>query len=113
MSGNFNNWNLGGKNYELFKDKLCRYFIRAEQIPGVVEFKFKRGSWETEEMVPNRESIPNRTFEFGKQDTVYLKIHGWKDINPALKSKMIHFKVNVPPSTPHDASIYISGNVNN
>ena len=48
IAGNFNGWNSGSNDYILTENNGI-YTITINPSPGLVEFKFTRGSWESVE----------------------------------------------------------------
>ena len=44
------------------------------------EFKITRGRWSTVEVNKNGEDIENRFYQFGKEETLKLKVENWKDL---------------------------------
>ena len=53
LTGNFNNWTVPDKQFEMKKTGQGRYeftFSGDMSLPELVEFKFVRGSWENEEL---------------------------------------------------------------
>ncbi len=89
-----NNWNEKDKKYQLMQDKKDGYYkLIVEDCPSLIEFKFTRGSWNTEETDANNESIANRIWEENDGQLIYISsIQNWKDV-PIRKSTTQ--KVNV------------------
>lgn len=84
IAGNFNNWDAGNNTWKLTKQgTLCVvYSITINPAPGLLEFKFTRGSWPTVEGDAAGNYIPNRTFNYsGTPVTVNLTVSAWEDLN--------------------------------
>jgi predicted alpha/beta superfamily hydrolase len=94
LSGSFNNWNENDKKYQLKEDKKDGFYkIVIEDCPSEIEFKFTRGSWDTEETNTNNETIPNRIWQEKDGQLFYISsIQGWKDI-PSEEN--MYNKINV------------------
>jgi predicted alpha/beta superfamily hydrolase len=89
-----NNWNVKDKKYQLKQDKKDGFYkIAIEDCPAEIEFKFTRGSWDTEETNANNETIPNRFWQEKDGQLFYIcNIEGWKDIQV---QESISDKINV------------------
>jgi hypothetical protein len=111
LTGNFNRWNPGDERYRLQRSKEGRYYITLTGQSGLMEFKFTRGDWSTDEVDTYGNTISNRTFVFGKQDTVLLELNGWRDFKPT-NPVMVTVVLEVPPNTPASDKIYLAGNFN-
>ncbi len=81
IAGNFNGWNGGNPNYILNKNLKGEYYISIPQKEKQIEFKFTLGSWESEELDQNGNTISNRSYNFGYSDTLRLKVEKWENIN--------------------------------
>ncbi|MBK9103835.1 MAG: T9SS type A sorting domain-containing protein [Saprospiraceae bacterium] len=82
IAGNFNGWDPGLSNYILTDNQNGTYSITFSPNPGLLEFKFTRGSWANVEGTAQGTYIPNRTYNYGGgiQNTSFA-IAGWED-NP-------------------------------
>lgn len=82
IAGSFNGWDPGDPNYILTDHQDGTYSITFTPSPGLLEFKFTRGSWANVEGTTKGTFIPNRTYNYpgGTQSTSY-SIAGWED-NP-------------------------------
>ncbi len=82
IAGNFNGWDPGAAAYLLTDNNDGTYSITFTPSPGLLEFKFTRGSWANVEGTAQGTYIPNRTYNYpgGTQSTSY-SIAGWED-NP-------------------------------
>ena len=84
IAGNFNNWDAGNNTWKLTKyGSLCVvYSITINPDPGLLEYKFTRGTWPTVEGDADGNYIPNRTFNYsGTPVTVNLTVSAWEDLN--------------------------------
>jgi predicted alpha/beta superfamily hydrolase len=77
-----NNWNEKDKKYQLKQDKKDGYYkLTIEDCPSFLEFKFTRGTWDTEETDTNNITIANRTWEEKDGQLFYISsIQNWKDL---------------------------------
>jgi len=111
LVGNFNDWNPKDPQYRLRRGPDGPPFITLTRQSGVLEFKITRGSWEAEEVDAYGNLIQNRTFAFGKQDTLRLTVNGWKDHRPA-NPVLVTLVVEVPENTPPGDKIFLAANFN-
>lgn len=109
LVGNFNNWKVHDLNYQLIRQPDGTREVTFESDLDYIEYKFNRGNWLKVEGGEKGQAISNRALFNNKQGpvTVEAKIKSWED-KEAFK---LHV-TEVPPNTPHDASIYITGNFN-
>jgi hypothetical protein len=63
IAGNFNGWNSGSNDYVLTENNGI-YTITINPAPGLIEFKFTRGSWESVEGNENGGFQPNHTYDY-------------------------------------------------
>jgi predicted alpha/beta superfamily hydrolase len=82
IAGSFNGWDPGHTDYILTDHQDGTYSITFSPSPGLLEFKFTRGSWANVEGNAQGGFVPNRTYNYvgGVQNTS-LTIAGWED-NP-------------------------------
>jgi metallo-beta-lactamase class B len=90
IAGSFNGWDPGDPNYILTDHQDGTYSITFNPTPGLLEFKFTRGSWANVEGNAQGTYIPNRTYNYpgGAQSTSYA-IAGWEEsirLNPMWRS---------------------------
>lgn len=78
IAGNFNRWNPQDPNYRLKRVDDNLYTIIIDKSKGEMQFKFTRGSWDTEEYNRYHRSIENRKMR-QPPGTVDLKIEAWRD----------------------------------
>lgn len=81
IAGNFNNWQPGSPDFVMHKNAQDKWEITLSAQPDatVIKFKFTRGSWETVEKGANGEEIPDRTFTYGNNDTIFVNILRWAE----------------------------------
>ncbi|MEN0006467.1 MAG: alpha/beta hydrolase-fold protein [Bacteroidota bacterium] len=80
VAGNFNNWNAGASAYELVAQSDGSFTLTLTPSPGLLEFKFTRGSWATVEGGANGGFRPNRTLNYnGGMQEVNIVIQSWED----------------------------------
>ncbi len=114
IGGNFTDWQAAVPRYRLQKNEEGTYSIRLRKNLPKIEYKFTRGSWDADEVDAVGNSIPNRTFTFGTQDTMLVTIPAWKDKLPtARNSDRITIVLSVPRSTPDGDRLFLTGNFNN
>jgi predicted alpha/beta superfamily hydrolase len=82
MASSVNDWNEKDKAYQLKQDKKDGFYkLIIEDCPHSLEFKFTRGSWETEETNASNETIPNRIWQESDGQLFYISsIQNWKDL---------------------------------
>ncbi len=78
IAGNFNNWNPGNPNYVMNRNLKGNYYITIPAHNDGISFKFTLGSWDSEELDENGNTISNRTYKFGYADTLRLKVENWE-----------------------------------
>ena len=79
ISGNFEGWSGGKKQYQLKQDE-DNYTITLPKELKQIQFKFTRGSWTSVECSAEGLSVENRSYTFKKsKDTLRVKIVGWDD----------------------------------
>jgi AraC-like DNA-binding protein len=110
IAGSFNRWSPGDENYRLRKDKDGIYSIVLPDSLSSFEYKFTQGAWAFAEGTQDGKSIPNRVFNRDEEENpnqITVQIMGWE----ALPSYNF-IVIEVPPSTPPDAALFIMGNFN-
>jgi predicted alpha/beta superfamily hydrolase len=79
VAGNFNGWDDGSPDY-ILEPEGDVYSVTFSPAPGMLEFKFTRGSWATVEGNEFGGYLPNRTYMYdGGTDTLYCQILTWED----------------------------------
>ncbi len=87
LAGSINDWDEQDKKYQLKVDNKDGFYkLTIEDCPAEIEFKFTRGSWDTEETSSTNETIPNR-FWYEKEGQLFYISHiqNWIDL-PAQES---------------------------
>lgn len=81
IAGNFNGWDPGSTSEILTNNGDGTYSISLSISPGLVEYKFTRGSWPTVEGNETGGFRPNRTLNYtGGIQTEAVEIVGWEDV---------------------------------
>ncbi len=113
LTGNFNNWDPGDKNY-IFKNKKDGTFsITIPRKKYGLSFKITRGNWNTEAADNWRNNLQNTDYNYDDIDTVLFKVKNWKDI---ANSKLKQFTIvidKIPENTPENETFYLASNYNN
>jgi len=79
----------------------------------ILEYKFTRGSWDTEALNKNGKVPPNHTFTVKKDTTIEFKIDKWKDRLLSLKGRKItgnfevHRKLDYPGLKHRDVIVWL------
>jgi len=95
ISGNFEGWSGGKKEYELEK-KGNSYAITLNDLSKNILFKFTQGSWKTGECAVDGASIDNRSYKFNKsKDTLRIEIAGWSHLVSGQKKSTAAKNVTV------------------
>ena len=83
LYGDFNNWIAGDSKYKLKKESDNYYSITFEMTAGkTINFRFNRGTRNSEEADFFGDRIRNRTYRFEFDgDVQYLTIENWLDVN--------------------------------
>lgn len=66
LASNFNGWNARDENYRLKKERGGKYKITLfskNELPGIIEYKYTRGDWNSVEVDEQGNGIPNRTIK--------------------------------------------------
>ncbi len=111
ITGSFNNWQFS-EQYLLKRGKDGKFYITLRKFKPTIEFKFSKGSWDSEELNTIGNTVENHRFTFGKKDTFNVDVPLWKNalgINP----KYVVITVKAPASTKPSEDVYIAGNFNN
>jgi AraC-like DNA-binding protein len=110
LASSLNNWNPKDPQWMLRKIGRDTYSIEIDEDTPDFEYKFTQGNWNIVEGSKEGGIVTNR--HYTKSDAtngiIYVNIPGWES-RPEFEITV----VKVPDNTPHDASIYISGNFNN
>lgn len=110
LAASLNNWNPKDPQWQLRKVSKGKYIIEIGENEGDFEYKFTQGNWNIVEGTHEGSLIPNRLYSKtnATNGIEKLTIEGW-EYRPEFE---IHV-IKIPPNTPLDANIYISGNFNN
>lgn len=118
ITGAFNNWQPGDKNYAFTKQADGTYRFELINNIGSFEYKFTRGNWDKVESGLLGNKIDNRAFQAQTATTnnkeVRVKILGWEDLKDKIPfQSLLPIRIKkLPSNTPPEANIYITGNFN-
>ncbi|WP_299158481.1 TIM-barrel domain-containing protein [uncultured Tenacibaculum sp.] len=99
ISGSFEGWSGGKKEYQLDKKEGVYSITLPHQSKNIL-FKLTQGSWQTVESAEDGTSIDNRTYKFNKaNDTLKVKIEGWTHLTSSEKSSTASKNVTVISET--------------
>ncbi len=83
VATNYNGWYTRDPALALRKEPDSGlYTINIPRKVPYVEFKFTRGDWATVEGDRYGNEIGNRSFSFGRKDTLRLQVESWRDVGP-------------------------------
>lgn len=83
FASNINNWDPQVMEYEFTPLDSSRWIVRIPNATENIEFKVTRGhNWSTVETGEKGGEIRNREIQFNLGDTVFIKVHNWKDLGP-------------------------------
>lgn len=81
VSGSFEGWTGGEPAYLLSETEPGLWEITFDPAPGLLEFKFTRGSWDTVEGNENGGFLPNRTLNYtGAPVSETMQVLSWEDL---------------------------------
>lgn len=110
MSGTFNDWSPGDPRFQFTRQANGRYSLVLPPNIGrdkPFEYKFTQGSWQLAEGDTAGLAISNRQYTPGQPRLIQATIVGWER-KPAYQFVV----TELPPNTPHDAVLYITGTFN-
>ncbi|MCR9251622.1 MAG: helix-turn-helix domain-containing protein [bacterium] len=110
VTGNFNGWNPGEQTYQLQNTESNIYEVEIPYSGKILEYKYTRGSWNTVEGNEAGEIRNNRILVPPYKEIHIDTILTWEDLGTNRRYQF--FIEKVPKRTPHDASIYVTGNFN-
>lgn len=113
LSGNVNYWVLKENNFRFNKGTDGRYYLTLPRKEDKLIFKIHRGTWESVEADANSWNEESRSIKFGEEDTLHISLRNWSDLpikNGIAKTFIIK---KLPPGTPPNSAIYLSGSFNN
>ena len=112
LACNLNSWSAGDKNYQFQLNKNGQWFYPVPRKESTLDYKITRGDWGSVEVDRSGNDIDNRSLNLQNEDTVYVEIKGWKDIESSTDNEIIIILDSIPKSTPSDAKFYLTGNFN-
>ncbi len=80
LAANFNDWFPHDPRLVLRRLPDGRYTLNLPRKADYIEFKFTRGDWSAVEADAQGNDIENRSFTYGRKDTLFLKVISWRDI---------------------------------
>ena len=111
ITGTFNDWHPGNAAYMLRKKAGGIFYIDLPDTLSYFKYKFTQGNWNSVEGNTEGGMRPDRIYDRDQEANpkyVLVTIDNWE------KKSAYQFSIkSVPENTPHDASLYISGNFNN
>jgi hypothetical protein len=113
VAGNFNNWNPADPDYKMQLDPVTQVWFT--NIPfgfGTVCYKFTRGDWTSVETDSCGGDTDNRTALASEENTATQWVSGWRDLSPVYCNRLTLVLDSIPPNTPTNSAIYLSGNIN-
>lgn len=112
--GTFNNWDASAGGYTLQEKEDGTYELNLHKVKGQEshEFKFSRGSIASLEGNKFGNTLPNRTFRFGKEDTIFVDLLSWEDMYGMHEKLRTVIITDLPSTTPQLAKLYMAGNFN-
>jgi AraC-like DNA-binding protein/uncharacterized protein YjeT (DUF2065 family) len=91
VTGNFNNWNPGDKNYKLRKQIDGSYQVLIYFNGERIDYKFTRGTWKSAESSSGGRTMANRsTNRRSATGKIRVEIAGWEDISGGLQLYSIY-----------------------
>ena len=73
-------WEVGREELRFERTELG-YVLTIPRVNYRFTYKINRGNWGTVETRTNGEDIPNRSYLQGSEDTLFLKVQGWHDLD--------------------------------
>lgn len=114
VAGNFNNWNPGDPNYVLkYDEKDSVYRVTLPLGIGRLTYKFTRGDWTTVEADICGGDIDDRELLYDESKNVQVSnIFAWHDMEAVDCGRVTLVLDKLPPNTPNNDSIYLTGPFN-
>lgn len=112
ITGTFNGWYPRDPQYRFFRNDEGKYQVVIPRDEDEIQFKITRGDWSTEEVDILGYKKNNYYYEFGTEDTIFLKIHGWLDRSEIKHPTYTFLIESLPVGTPEDARIFLAASVN-
>lgn len=110
LASDFNNWQPGDLHYEFKRREDGIYFLNLPDTLRHFKYKITQGSWGLAEGDAQGNSRSDRTYEQSAEANpklIQIKIDGWE-----AHSTYRFVVTEIPPNTPKDATLYITGNFN-
>lgn len=115
IAGNINNWEPSDDQFLFSYDTITGLWIL--DVPRInnineLEFLITRGSLERSEADALGEEIKPRIAEFGRQDTVFIEVQSWEDLEKKGGNFITLLLERIPSNTPVGDPIYFVGEIN-
>jgi AraC-like DNA-binding protein len=111
LAADFNNWDPADPRFQFKKNSNGNYEVSIPDSVHVFEYKITQGTWHLVEGTIDGGVRANRKYDDKYQDSIkspIIQLLGWE------KKATYRIIINaIPPSTPYDAKLYITGNFNN
>ncbi len=112
LTGSFNGWDPGKLRDKFRINNDGQYFVNIPRKRGDFECKVTRGDWESAQIGMFGNDIPNYSYNYKEQDTIYFEVENWKDA-PRNSSKTITLVISkMPGYTPTNNDIYLAPDFN-
>jgi len=80
FASDINNWNPYSEDHRLeYEPETGTHFIKIARSKASIYFKITRGGWDKVETDSEGNEIENRSWDFQKQDSLRIRIAGWRD----------------------------------
>jgi len=112
ITGDFNRWDPGDQRFIVEMGSDSNYYAKLPAGFGTINFKFTRGDWTSVETDLCGYDISNRTLSYHTQDTLFLKIESWRDLDAVDCPEVIVVVDKIPENTPQNDPIAIAGDFN-
>lgn len=115
VAGTFNGWNPAEGRWQFhFDSALGKQVLRLPRVGDdrTIRLVVTRGSLERIESDAMGNEIEARQITFGEQDTVFLTVEGWADLERQKGNLLTVIVRSVPANTPSGDPIYITGSFN-
>jgi len=112
ITGEFNRWDPGDQRFRLKMDEDSNYYFELPSGFGTLQYKLTRGDWSTVETDICGYETVNRRLVYGDEDTVYIRVESWRDLEPLNCPQVTIVIDNLPENTPEGDPIVIAGDFN-
>jgi len=95
VAGNFNEWNPGHANYQLFIKDSVRVIELKGLAAGAYAFKFTRGDWGKVESTAKGANVVNHSIQLISDTSLSFTIAGWLDDFAVAKTHTVSSNVSI------------------